>query len=385
VSTAEDAAEALQRFREATEEGRPYELAIIDYHMPRMSGMDLVRLIRGRPDLRDLPVLMLSSMSGVDESDSLSQGVSAWLTKPVRRANLHTALIGVLCRGSTDGIGVAKETVDELRPLGLKVLLVEDNPVNQAVALGMLEQMSCRVTTAGDGLDALRRFRKQSFDVVLMDCQMPEQDGYETTRRIRQIETGNGRTPTPVVALTANALAGDRERCLEAGMDEYLAKPFTRQQLRRVIETALRLSAASVQAARAPAGEPAAVSAPADAPVLDSQALLRIRGMQQQGGPDILATVIDLYLDSSQALIEKIRAGIAAGDTKSVCDAAHTLKSSSANLGAQRLPVIARQLESMRRESDLELLRPLAAELILEHERVVEALRAQLQPEEPQP
>jgi HPt (histidine-containing phosphotransfer) domain-containing protein len=167
-------------------------------------------------------------------------------------------------------------------------------------------------------------------------------------------------------------------------MDEYLAKPFTRQQLRRVIETALRLSAASVQAARAPAGEPAAVSAPADAPVLDSQALLRIRGMQQQGGPDILATVIDLYLDSSQALIEKIRAGIAAGDTKSVCDAAHTLKSSSANLGAQRLPAMARQLESMRRESDLELLRPLAAELILEHERVVEALRAQLQPEEPQ-
>ena len=388
VSTAEDAAEALQRFREATEQGRPYELAIIDYHMPRMNGMDLVRLIRGRPDLRDLPVLMLSSMSGVDESDSLSQGVSAWLTKPVRRANLHTALIGVLCRGSTDGIGVAKETVDELRPLGLKVLLVEDNPVNQAVALGMLEQMSCRVTTAGDGMDALRRFRKQSFDVVLMDCQMPEQDGYETTRRIRQIERGNGRTPTPVVALTANALTGDRERCLEAGMDEYLAKPFTRLQLRRVIETALKLSSAAVQAAQAvrtSAGEPVTEPVPAEAPVLDTQALLRIRGMQQQGGPDILATVIDLYLDSSQALIEKIRAGIAAGDTKSVCDAAHTLKSSSANLGAQRLPAMARQLESMRRESDLELLRPLAAELILEHERVVEALRGQLQPEEPQP
>ena len=190
----------------------------------------------------------------------------------------------------------------------------------------------------------------------------------------------NGRTPTPVVALTANALAGDRERCLEAGMDEYLSKPFTRQQLRRVIETALDLPA---RAATVEGGEAPSPSAPADMQVLDPQALQRIRGMQQQGRPDILSTVIGLYLDSAQALVGKIRAGIAAGDTKAICDAAHTLKSSSANLGAQRLPAVARQLESMRRESDLDMLRPLVDELVLEHERMITALREALQTKEP--
>ena len=388
VVTASDAAEALQCFQSAQEEKRPFELAIIDYHMPRMNGMDLVRLIRGRPELRELPVLMLSSMSALDEPDGASQGVSAWLTKPVRRANLHTALIGVLCRDVQQHAGGTIDVGQDSGPLNLRVLLVEDNPVNQAVAQGMLEQLSCRVTTAGDGMVALRHFRMQSFDVVLMDCQMPELDGYEATRRIRQIERGNGRAPTPVVALTANALAGDRERCLEAGMDEYLPKPFTRRQLRRTIELATRLAPAAGDSAGVTASVPVPHPEPElpaeEGRVLDTQALLRIRGMQQQGGPDILATVIQLYLDSSRELMEKIHAGVAAGDAKAVGDAAHTLKSSSANLGAVRLPVLARQLEAMRRESDLGMMRPLADELALEYARVVEALRAELPHKEQQ-
>ena len=387
VLTAEDAAQALQCFQDALDTGQAIDLAIVDYHMPRMNGMDLVRLVRGQPGLRDLPVLMLSSMSGIEDEVGVSQGVSAWLTKPVRRANLHTALAGLLCKETAALTAAAKADADadlELKPLDLNVLLVEDNPVNQAVALGMLEQLSCRVTTAGDGVDALRRFRKQSFDVVLMDCQMPGLDGYEATRRIRQIETGNGFSPTPVIALTANALAGDRERCIEAGMNAYLAKPFTRQQLRRVIAGAVNLPASTADSPSEDPAGPADQPAPGG-PVLDRQALDRIRSMQQQGGPDILATVIELYLDGSRDQVQKIRDSVAASDTKGVCEAAHTLKSSSANLGALGLSSIAKQLELTRRESDSGMLRPLTEDLVTEYERVVEALREELQRKEPPP
>jgi signal transduction histidine kinase/CheY-like chemotaxis protein len=237
VVTAEDAAEGLRLLQEFQDAGRSFDLAILDYHMPLMNGMDLVRVMRGRPAFRDLPVVMLSSMSGLAEPDNKSLGVCAWLTKPVRRANLHTALVGVLRPDESFPAATTDNT--ELPLLGLRVLLVEDNPVNQAVAIGMLEQIACKVRTSADGLDALQCFRQESFDLILMDCQMPELDGYEATRRLRQIEASDGRTPTPVVALTANALEGDRERCLEAGMDEYLSKPFTAQQLLAVIRLVL--------------------------------------------------------------------------------------------------------------------------------------------------
>jgi CheY-like chemotaxis protein len=253
--------------------------------------------------------------------------------------------------------------------LGLRVLLVEDNPVNQEVARGMLEQLGCTVTLAMDGEQGAAAFEAGTFDVVLMDCHMPRLDGYRATARIRACERAASRRRTPVVALTANALAGDREKCLDAGMDEYLSKPFRREQLRGVLEAIGR------PADREPAAVPVAQSS-GPGPVLDPRALEQIRALQQPGAPDLVATVIALYLDSARKLTEQISSAVAAGDADATRLAAHALKSSSGNVGATGLVEIARQLEALGREKQLDAARPLVSQMADEYQQVVVALKA---------
>jgi signal transduction histidine kinase/DNA-binding response OmpR family regulator len=235
VGTTDDAFEALLGTARA---GVPFDLAIIELSLAGGAGAELVRQIRAEPALATLRLLAMTSVTGsAAHAAAAAPGVDGQLRRPPRQAHLGDELqriLGVSRAAPLEQVSSgARETDDRPAPLGGRVLLVEDNAVNQAVALGMLGALGCTVTVAGDGREAVERVTREAFDVVLMDCQMPVMDGFEATAMIRRIGAGHPRTP--IIALTANALQGDRERCLAAGMDDYLAKPFTMAQLAEAI------------------------------------------------------------------------------------------------------------------------------------------------------
>ena len=237
------------------------------------------------------------------------------------------------------------------RQYDARVLLVEDNRVNQELAVSMLENLGCRVGVAWNGLEALEQISATRFDLVLMDCQMPLMDGYEATERIRRKEeTGDGRRNClPVIALTAHAMEGDRDRCLAAGMDDYLPKPFTQDQLTEVLDRWLERTAATRGGPAETDEQDLKASSDAETePVsLDRKALEAIRALQRQGKPDLLTRVINVYLEDSLRLLEALRQAVSKEDASDVKRQAHSLKSSSANVGALRLSTLCKELERM--------------------------------------
>ncbi len=228
-----------------------------------------------------------------------------------------------------------------------RVLLVEDNPVNLGVVRKALSRLGLSCEAAGDGKEAVRRCRDQRFDLILMDCQMPLMDGYEATRQIRELEDEQGRTPTAIVAMTANAMAGDRERCIAAGMDDYLAKPVGLGQLRDCVATWLTAVAEPTQAAD---NKPAAgLDPPATGQVLDQGVLRELQEIMDEDYLDLLRT----YMGNAPQLIGQAREAIGCGDVEAVVLPVHSLKSSSANVGALQLSELAREVERLAKADDL--------------------------------
>ncbi|MEO8099282.1 MAG: response regulator [Acidobacteriota bacterium] len=239
---AASAPEALAHMRRAATQREPFELVLTDVHMPDMDGFDLVRKIQESPNLTRSIILMLTSGEHMgDLARCKSLGVSAYLTKPVRRAELRTAIARAIASQSVadvlppSPVAPARSRASTAASTGVHVLLVEDNLVNQRVARGMLERAGHSVVVANNGKHALRLFEEQPFHVVLMDVQMPEMDGFEATVAIRQRENGTGHR-TPIIAMTAHAMSGDRERCLDAQMDDYLTKPVDSSILLRLVQ-----------------------------------------------------------------------------------------------------------------------------------------------------
>ena len=234
VEEAESAAEGLERIARA-EDRAPFALAVIDLHMPEMDGLELARRIRSRHTSAKLPILMLSSWTQHGQKGSaLEAGIDRVLTKPVRREHLRTAVVA-LCTPQVKEprAPLASSGLSSLPKLQGRVLLVEDNVVNQRLMSALLTRLGVAHKLARDGVEALAEWERERPDVVLMDCQMPIMDGLQATRELRRREAGGPRTP--VVALTANAMDGDREACLQAGMDEYLPKPVHQDDLHAML------------------------------------------------------------------------------------------------------------------------------------------------------
>jgi CheY-like chemotaxis protein len=231
---------ALAQLSAAREEGEPYNLILTDMHMPDMDGFALVEQIRERPELATATIMMLTSAGHRGDAARCQElGVSAYLLKPIRQSELREAVARVLGAREHDG-AIPLITRFSLRDARepdayLSVLLAEDNLVNQRLVVRLLEKRGHRVVVAGTGLEALQALEKESFDLVLMDVQMPEMDGLEATAAIREKEKSNGRHQ-PVVALTAHAMKGDREKCMAGGMDGYLSKPIRPQELDQLLE-----------------------------------------------------------------------------------------------------------------------------------------------------
>jgi PAS domain S-box-containing protein len=377
VASAVHGAQALELLRAAATAGRQFDLLVVDVKMPVMDGATLVQRLRADPRLAHLPAVMLTS---IDETQEPGHGPPAGtlirLAKPVRRADLARAL--ALALGEDSAPVSAPPAEDRLR--GRRLLLAEDNAVNQEVVRAMLADTGCELQIAADGEQALKLARETAFEVVLMDCQMPLMDGFEAVRRLR----GAGRDfatarDVPVVALTANALAGDAERCRAAGFSDHLSKPVRREQMLQALSRWLGEAPATPSSAPTPAREPPPAQAPAD-DVLDPAAIARIREMQRRGAADLLVRLRTMFVDSAARLVASIEAALAEGDADALRHAAHTLKSASGNLGATALSRRCAELEAIARGAQFDQAAALWRVARLDYERALAAL-AELEPD----
>ena len=350
----------LQRFEEKRSTGKPFDLVLLDYHMPGLNGIEFARRLSHAGVLSQSKIVILSSAIGKDEAEQVSElGVDCYLTKPVRQAALRDCLTALIndreWRRFTSAAEPTTTHAISVQGKKLHVLLAEDNTVNQEVASLMLEQIGLQVTVAGNGRDAVLAAGRQSFDLIFMDCHMPDMDGFDATQAIRNNEAIRGESNrVPIIALTANVEKGVQEHCTAVGMDDYLSKPFNESQLREMIA---RWVSFDVDIAEK-TGESSGVDDKAEdaSSVLDPIALENIRRLQQPGQPDILEKVIGLYLSSAYKLIHDLRESIDAGDAERAVLSAHTLKSSSANLGASAFAETCRSLESLARAGHMDQL-----------------------------
>ena len=371
--------EALSLLRAAGSERAPFDLAILDYHMPDIDGLQLAGMIKSEASLSGIRLIMLSSV-GIrgDGRKARETGVSGYLTKPVRRDVLYesiTAVMGIPDPAS-GGTLVTRHTVAGARKkIDGRILLVEDNLVNQEVTLGMLSVHGCRADVAGNGREALDAIAAGEYDLVLMDCMMPVMDGYEATRTLRAREKETGGKRLTVVALTANAMEGDSDSCLAVGMDDYLSKPFTIGRLGDMLAKWLSTAGkpGPVWADEAPP-ETAAAEKPQVSPI-DRKVHDEIRALEGEGNRGLLERIINLYLTAAPGLVEGILSAAEKGDTESLLRAAHTLKSSSANVGATGLSGLCRKIEGMTRAGEpIAAGDPLLSNFEGEHRSVLEAL-----------
>ena len=354
VSSAEAALEIL-----ASGEQK-FDLAILDLQMPGMGGLALARMLRGDPAHADMKLVFLSSAPMSVSDDEVSALDSAGqLSKPVKPSQLYDALVAVMS-GKAAHSDVNRPIGKQLKTLVGHVLLVEDNVVNQAVALGMLESMGLQVSVASNGREAVDAVLNSSFDVILMDCQMPVMDGFEATRELRRLEASGQIGYHPIIAVTANAMKGDLERCIEAGMDDYVSKPFTREQLHSVLSAGRR---EAVDLGKG--GEP---------PAIDASALDLLSSLRTPGRGSVVVNVVNAYLENSAQLSSTLHAAVLAGSAEEVGQAAHSLKSSSANVGASRLAQLGEDLEIAARAGDMERVRTTYTHYQAEYERVIAEL-----------
>ena len=341
----------------------PFDLVLLDTDVGDMSGLMLAQAIRNNPKTRPVKIVLLSRTAElVEEDEWRDAGVDDCLAKPIRQSMLYECLL-TLTTSAGNFKSRSKGHIPEdtgRQPLGGNVLLVEDNPVNQAVALGMLEEIGCDTVVAINGQDAIEHISKEQFDVVLMDCEMPVMDGFEATVAIRG-QSGSS-SYVPIIALTANAIEGDRERCLASGMQDYLSKPISVERLHGTLKKWLPAEAEATAANESGS--------------IDESSLDSIRNLKGVGGDGMVKRVVDLYLSNSLSLVENLRTALSDADAETLRQSAHALKSSSQNVGALGLATLCQQLEEMGRSGKLENLQHYFAELDDLYPKTVRALEA---------
>jgi CheY-like chemotaxis protein/HPt (histidine-containing phosphotransfer) domain-containing protein len=359
VDRAENAPQALRLLESARLANKPYGLAIIDYQMPLMHGGELAELIRSSPNLEDLPIILLASLHA-SEIGPVRNLINDALTKPVRQKELHRVIERVLA--NPNGRKAASDPVErrsnrsdvESGPrqslAAPRILVAEDNPINQVVMVEMLHELGCDVDVVENGRLALDAILTNDYPIVLMDCQMPELDGYEATRRLRA--SGSPKARIPIIAVTAHAVVGERERALAAGMSDYVAKPVTPTALANVLSKWLEPGTQEAP--------PSEVSPPKNVQVLTPQ------NRSQK--------VIELFLRFAPAQIDSITAAIRSRDDSALRAASHKLKGSCMAIGAIAMARLCAALEPCP-ERALDLATRLHAEFELVRVSLAEEFR----------
>jgi len=420
---AEDGLQGLTLLREQSRLGSPCDLAILDMNMPEMNGMELAQAIKADPELCHLPlVLLTSSALRGDSARSREVGFDAYLSKPVRKADLHASLEMVM-GGSTHTHDMGASTSHDVsevewvssQSVSGHLLVVDDHVVNQQLAQMMLERMGHRIDVVGNGLEAIEAVRRIPYDLVFMDCQMPEMDGYEATKNIRNMEkrkrdgqsppsphashlTPHGNSHIPIVAMTANAMKGDREKCLAAGMDDYISKPIKHEELALLVakwlpaqdraaevlekENARPTRLEDEKTHRRSEKEDAELAKTKVQPVEPILPPHLIADWREAGGSAFVMKLVSQFVLDATTCVEDIQRAVELQCSGDIREAAHGLKGMAANMGLASLTQLSHQLETLGREQNLRESVPLFDTMQQEFVRVQTALQQLLDQEQ---
>ncbi len=363
---------ALAELRRAAQAGAPYQLVLTDLAMPDLDGFALAREIQADPAIAGARLVLLTAFDERGQGErALQSGFAAYLTKPIKRS-LLIETIGESRARATAQPAAAAPSAPAAEPQAQQlILLADDHPVNQQLAARQLAKLGYQARVVGNGQAAIDLIAAgERFAAILMDCQMPEIDGFAATRAIRQIERQRGQH-TPIIAMTANAMQGDRETCLQAGMDDYLSKPVRQSELRRVLAGWL------------PADQPALALPVAGAGLgalepLDPATVEGLRELDQPGETGVFGALVEVFLSDAQIQLAALRNALASGDPAALERAAHRLRGSSASLGAAALAERCAALEALGRERVLEHSPELLHQIEHEFERAARALEYEL-------
>jgi PAS domain S-box-containing protein len=341
--TAKDGRSAMETLRRAHKDGHPFRLVLLDAHMPAMDGFEVASQVKRDPHLHSTTVILLTSAGHTEDmARAKSLGAAASVAKPVKQSDLWDAIITAL---HVAGRQKARPSVAQRRSRTaehpLRILLAEDNPVNQEVAVHLIERRGHSVIVAENGRQAVEAIERHKFDLVLMDVQMPEMGGLEATRVIREKEKGSGHH-LPIIAMTAHAMQGDREQCLEAGMDGYLAKPIDPKTFLQTVEG---ISARSVGSESAENEETAGLAG-----ALDGKALLA----RFSGNRKLLRNIVKTFREDCPRMMGLIRNALTARDAVALADSAHALKGSIGNFGESAALETTREMEKAARQGKLD-------------------------------
>jgi PAS domain S-box-containing protein len=386
-ASASDGYQALALLKDAVTRGEPFDLAILDLQMPRMDGLELGRAIKADPVLAATRLVLLTSIGLRGQAEKAKQaGIAAYLTKPVHRSQLYDCLsmiVDMPAKSATDPLEVGaasrpndllvtRHTLKEAAAANrARILVAEDNIVNQKVAVCQLEKLGYRADVVANGLEAVEAVSRVSYALVLMDCQMPEMDGLEATGMIRKREGEQASRRLPIIAMTANAMQGDREKCLDAGMDDYLAKPVKREHLEATL-------ARWIPGQSTPDEQQEPVSSEKQKPVhecVDSAVLADLRRLDSSCG--LLSTLITHFLEDVPTRLAGLQDALQKGDAEALARVAHELNGASGNLGVRKMRQLCVELQALGKAKDLTKAGALLAQLVSEFELVYQRLTAE--------
>ncbi len=345
------ATESPKQAIEWVKQNRHFDVAVLDLQMPEMNGIELAQEIRKYRKKSDLPIIMLTSLGRKEDRDVIDElDFSGYMTKPLKQSQLYNVLNNIFSKEPKKYVRKRDHKMvdtEMAKNYPLKILVTEDNVVNQKVALKVLDKMGYRADVAGNGLEAIEAIKRQQYDVVLMDVQMPELDGLETTRYIVKNWTKEQRPR--IIAMTAGAMKGDKEKCLEAGMDDYVTKPI---QFNELVTALKKCKTNGKSESLAVENQEKTMKSQTDLPAIDETVLQMLAEMDDDGENGFLKEMITIYLNESPPIIENIKKALEAGDQELFTRSAHTLKSSSANLGAMNLSQMSKELEMISKNGD---------------------------------
>jgi len=368
---AKDGPEALSMLEGALKDRDPYQLILLDHQMPGLSGLDLASVVRNRPELDDCRIILLSSSLNRQDAERATKfGVSRSLSKPVRRSTLLEVILEtfeVSNKMASDGADVSSEYVAAEDAIKLSILLAEDNRVNQNIARRRLEKLGHSVMIAEDGVKVLELLAEHSFDCILMDIQIPTLDGYQTTRRIRTQEAQSGASPIFIIAMTAHVMKGDRERCLECGMNAYISKPFRVKEMKAVLEgvTVAQTISTSTKEVASPTN---------DKHVSFEERLLTLDPEDRQ---DVLS-VAAIFAQTMPDEIKRLEMALKTRECQQVRFVAHSLKGGSSIFLCQPCVNLAQSIEDACRRNSIDEVDVYAAQLVSELHILAQEIEAVL-------